>query len=75
MSKNWFVRKGMLFFPVSAIGWILAAASFIYCIYIFLAIDGSSHLASDTLRPFILNVIMVFIVYSIIALFTSRNKN
>ncbi|HKB85394.1 MAG TPA: hypothetical protein VKD08_04440 [Ignavibacteriaceae bacterium] len=75
MNKNWFVRKGMLFFPASAIGWILAAVSFVYCIYIFLAIDSRSHSASDTLRPFILNVLMVFILYSLIALFTSRSKN
>ncbi len=75
MNKNWFVRKGMFFFPSSAIGWILAVVSFVYYIYFFFAIDSRSHSASDTLRPFVFNAVMVFIVYSIIGIFKSRSRN
>jgi hypothetical protein len=74
MSKNWFVRKGMFFLPVSLTGWILLSAALLYCVYLFVEIDSRSHSASDTLRNFVFNAIIVFVVYSVIGFFTNRIK-
>jgi hypothetical protein len=72
MSKLWFRRRGILFIPVSIMGWLLAAFAVILCIYMFITIDSHSHSASDTLRPFIINAFIVFIIYSVMGLLTSR---
>ena len=72
MNKNWFVRKGIFFFPVSMTGWLIAAAALVYCVYIFIDIDSRSHSASDTLRNFFFMALIAGAVYSIIAFFTSN---
>jgi hypothetical protein len=75
MKKNWFVRKGMFFLPVSLTGWFLLSAALLYCVYLFADVDSRSHSASDTLRNFAFNAFNVFVIYSIIGYFNSRNKN
>ena len=74
MNTKWFVRKGILFFPASLIGWLTAAAAIAYCVYLFISIDSKSHSASDTLINFVFNALLVAVVYSIIAFFTSKEK-
>lgn len=71
---NWFTRKGILFLPVSVVGWFLAVASFVYSIYAFMEIDGHSHSASDTLRNWFIRLLLVAIVYSIIGSLTSKEQ-
>ena len=72
MNKNWFVRKGIFFFPASVTGWLIAAAALVYCVYIFIDIDSRSHSASDTLRNFFFMALIVGSVYSIIVFFTTK---
>jgi len=72
MNIKWFVRKGILFFPRSIVGWIVAIAAAGYCVYLFIDIDSRSHSASDTLINFVFNALLVAVVYSIIAFFTSK---
>jgi len=74
MKIKWFVRKGILFFPVSLIGWLIAIAALGYCVYLFIDIDSRSHSVSDTLMNFVFNALLVLVAYSIIAFFTSREK-
>ncbi len=74
MNMKWFVRKGILFFPVSIIGWLIAIMATGYCVYLFVDIDSRSHSVSDTLINFVFNALLVAVVYSIIAFFTSREK-
>lgn len=74
MNTNWFVRKGILFFPVSVTGWLIATAAIIYCVYAFIAIDSRSHSVSDTLDSFFLVVLIVAVIYSVAAYFMSRGK-
>ena len=74
MNLRWFVRKGILFFPVSIIGWIISLASIAFCIYLFMDIDSRSHSASDTLINFVFMALLVAVVYSIIGYFTSDEK-
>ncbi len=74
MNIKWFVRKGILFFPVSLIGWLIVIAASAYCVYLFIDIDSRSHSVSDTLINFVFNCLLVAVVYSIIAFFTSKEK-
>jgi hypothetical protein len=74
MNLRWFVRKGILFFPVSIIGWLISAASIAFCVYIFIHIDSHSHSASDTLINFAFNALLVAAVYSLIAFLTSKES-
>ena len=74
MNLRWFVRKGILFFPVSIIGWIISFVSIAFCIYLFINIDSRSHSASDTLINFVFMAMLVAVLYSIIAYFTSSEK-
>jgi hypothetical protein len=72
MNIKWFVRKGILFFPVSLIGWLIAIAAIGYCVYLFIDIDSRSHSVSDTLINFVFNAVLVAVVYTITAFFTSK---
>jgi len=74
MNIKWFIRKGIFFFPVSLIGWLIAIAALGYCVYLFIDIDSRSHSVSDTLMNFVFNALLVSVAYSIIAFFTSREK-
>lgn len=71
MNFPWFKRFGMLYFPRNPAGWIIMLAGIILAVYRFIVIDRSSHSASDTLRPFIINLIIIFAVYTFIAYLTS----
>ncbi len=71
---QWFVRKGIFFKPSSAIGWGLLALVLIYCVYAFIEVDKHSHSASDTLVNWSFRVILVGVMYSIIAYFTSAKE-
>lgn len=72
MKINWFVRKGILFFPSSLVGWIISIAAIGVCVYLFIDIDSSSHSVSDTLINFVFKALLVAVVYNIVAFFTSR---
>ncbi len=69
---KWFVRKGIFFFPVSIIGWLVLLAAIAFCVYSFIDIDSRSHSASDTLINFFFIALIVAVVYSSIAYFTSK---
>jgi hypothetical protein len=74
MNIKWFVRKGILFFPVSIFGWLIAAAALGFCVYLFIDIDSRSHSVSDTLINFVFNALLVSVAYSIVAFLTSKEK-
>jgi hypothetical protein len=71
MKFPWFKKIGIIFVPISIIGWIIFGAAIAYTIDIFIDIDSHSHSASDTIRPFILNLLIIGVVYSLIAWITS----
>ena len=71
---KWFVRKGFFFFPVSIVGWLILLAAFVFCVYSFIDIDSRSHSASDTLINFFFIALIVTVVYSVIAFFTSKEN-
>ena len=76
MKLPCFKRVGIFYLPQNLIGWLIIIAGIIYSVYKFIDIDSRSHSASDTLRPFIINLFIIFIVYTLIAfLLNSILKN
>jgi hypothetical protein len=74
MKFPWFRLYGIFYFPRTLAGWLIFVGAIIYAVYEFFNIDSKSHSVSDTLRPFIISVIFIWIVYSAIAHLTSRNR-
>jgi membrane protein DedA with SNARE-associated domain len=74
MKLNWFKRNGIIFLPISIIGWIILLIGFIYSIYTFIDIDSRSHSVSDTLMNFVFRLLIIIAVYSLIAYLTSRSS-
>ena len=74
MKLPWFRKIGIFFLPATFIGWIILIAGLAYAVYGFIDIDSRSHSASDTLRPFVINLLIIAAVYSLIALLTSKTR-
>jgi hypothetical protein len=72
MKFPWFKQAGILFIPISFIGWLIALGSLVYTVYVFVDIDSRSHSVSDTLMNFVFNLLIISAVYSLIGYFTSR---
>ena len=71
MNLPWFKRVGIIYIPQNLIGWLIMLSGIIYAVYRFMDIDGRSHSVSDTLRPFLINLFIIFIVYNLIAFLIS----
>ena len=46
---RWFKPMGILFRPVSPVGWLLTLLALAFCAHIFWFVDGHSHSNTDTL--------------------------
>ena len=69
-----FRRIGLFFVPVRWGGWLVALLAGGYTICSFIAIDGRSHSASDTLINTAFNGLAASVVYSAIAFFFSSKE-
>ena len=74
MKLNWFVRKGIFYLPIAIMGWLILAAAVAYSVYVFMDIDSRSHSNSDTLINFIFNLLIIGLVYTLIAYFSSKKE-
>lgn len=72
MKFKWFTRKGLVYWPVSVIGWLILIVALIFAVLRFIAIDMQSHSVSDTLINFIFNLLVIGLVYTVIAWFTEE---
>ena len=72
MNLPWFKRIGILFIPVSIIGWLILLGGIAYAVYVFIDIDGRSHSVSDTLINFVFNLFIIAAVYSLVGYFASK---
>ena len=72
MKLNWFTRKGIIYWPVSVIGWVILVLAGAYAVYTFIDIDSRSHSGSDTLINFVFNLLLIGLVYTIVGYFTER---
>jgi hypothetical protein len=46
---RWFKPLGIIFVPVSAMGWAVSLLALAFCAQVFLVVDHHSHSVSDTL--------------------------
>jgi hypothetical protein len=46
---RWFRDLGLIYLPVSVLGWFVTLACAAFCVQVFLAVDARSHSVSDTL--------------------------
>jgi hypothetical protein len=46
---RWFRPLGLLFVPVSIMGWLATALALAFCVHIFLFVDSRAHSVTDTL--------------------------
>ena len=75
MKKPWFKAKKYGWgwgLPATWQGWVIFIVYLIFIIWDFLRIDKYSHSASDTLRPFVIQVIGASIVLAVIAYLTGE---
>jgi len=49
MKQSWFKKFGIIYLPVSIIGYLFYFLTVLFCITVFTAIDRNSHSNSDTL--------------------------
>ena len=75
MKLRWFRRHALFFVPASIVGWAILFAAMAYAVYVFIDIDRRSHSVSDTLINFVFNLLLIGLVYSLIAFFTSGGEN
>ena len=75
MKPRWFRRHALCFVPASIVGWAILLAAMAYAVYVFIDIDRRSHSVSDTLINFVFNLLLIGLVYSLIAFFTSGGEN
>ena len=74
MKPPWFRRYGLMFVPSSVPGWAILVVAVAYAVYVFVDIDSRSHSMSDTLINFVFNLLLIGLVYSLIAYFTSGRE-
>jgi hypothetical protein len=72
MKLNWFIRKGLIYWPVSVIGWIIFVIAIAYAVYTFIDINGHSHSGSDMMINFVFNLLIIGLVYTLVGYFTER---
>jgi len=72
---TWFKKKGWIYIPVHAAGWLITILHIAVVVVFFKAIDRHSHSASDTLTNFLPYFISVAVIYFFIAVNTSNQKN
>jgi hypothetical protein len=75
MKLQWFNRYGIIFLPRSFIGWLIFLLSLVYSVYLFIEIDSRSHSVSDTLINWVFNCLLIVLVYTLIAFFTSKEQD
>ena len=70
MKLNWFKQIGIFYWPISIFGWLIAIIAIVIAANRFIAIDMHSHSVSDTLITFAFNLLLIWLVYTVIAWLT-----
>ena len=71
MHYPWFKRIGILFIPITLMGWLLLVAGLAYAVYLFIDIHSRSHSMRNTLINFGFNLFIIGVIYSLMAFLTS----
>ena len=74
MKHNWFKEFGLLYFPISIMGWLVTVLAFAFCTHIFLFVDSRSHSVTDTLYGVFPYIVPTLLGLYVLALRTSRGN-
>ena len=74
MKLNWFTRRGIIYLPVSIMGWLILFIAAAYAVYTFITIDSRSHSVSDTMINFVFNVLLIGLIYTVVGYFTEAER-
>ena len=72
MKKAWFKEWGWIYLPIAWPGWVAVAATVLFSVQVFIAVDRHSHSASDTLYGVFPYVVPAFGILGWIASKTAR---
>ena len=75
MKKHWFREWGWVYYPITWQGIVLVVLIVVFCIQVFLAVDGHSHSVSDTFYGIFPYVIPSLLVLNWIASKTSERAH
>jgi len=73
MKQAWFKEFGLVYFPVSLMGWLLTFLALAFCTHIFLFVDSRSHSLTDTLYGVFPYIVPTLLGLYVVALRTSRS--
>jgi hypothetical protein len=71
---SWFKPFGLIFRPVSIAGWGITLLAAVFCVRIFLFVDGRSHSVSDTFYGVFPYWVPTFLLWTWIASRTSVDR-
>jgi hypothetical protein len=74
MQLNWFKQRGIIFTPITWMGWLIALATLIFAGYIAVDIDARQHSVSDFLINYVFYLLLIGAGYSTIAYLTSKYR-
>ena len=72
MKKAWFKEWGWIYLPIAWPGWVAVAATVLFSVQVFIAVDRHSRSASDTLYGVFPYVVPAFGILGWIASKTAR---
>lgn len=75
MKLNWFIRKGLFYYPITAIGWFILTAAVVFAVYTFIGINTTAHSVSDVLINFVFNLLIIGLVYTLIAFIAEKKPS
>ncbi|PWK76003.1 hypothetical protein LX99_03737 [Mucilaginibacter oryzae] len=74
MKLNWFTRKGIIYLPVSIIGWVILTLAVTYTAIGSVIIGKHSDSVGDMFINSIFNLLLNGLAYTVIAYFTERKS-
>lgn len=74
IKQSWFKKFGIVYLPISIIGYLFYLLTVLFCVTVFMAIDRNSHSVSDTLYGIFPDFVSAFTVLFWIASNTSEEK-
>ncbi len=75
MRRKWFRKIGLLYVPISVMGWALTLLTGFIAVRTFLMVDQHSHSASDTLIGAVPIIAVLFLLLWVVAARSAHSGN
>lgn len=74
MDRKWFRKFGLLYLPISIVGWLLTLLTGFIAARTFLMVDRYSHSASDTLIGAVPIIAVLFLLLWLVAARSTKSE-